>query len=388
MSYPANLEMSLNENSLRRIQESLNDILECSVCKDVFEDARMLPCIHSFCLKCLKEMLSRCTENVITCPMCRSEFPMPENGVDGLRKNFFLMRLEETMQKLQIVNSNSGTKSSCDVCCRDSVTVGEPPNAERYCSDCKERLCSKCCSSHNSNVLNRKHNLIAISDNPERKVELERDALIFCDIHKQHPIDMYCLRCREVLCARCYIERHPHHEKKLITEASQMFHDQLQQSIARLSPDKEILLRKKEELENGKSAVLLEMAQLEKTIIDIRDAVVKRADDDAKSLLLMLSLKKKEKEKDFEMLIGDVMFKYSCLDSYLSYCKGLSSEGSDFDVCQAAHWLETRFNELRQLNAVNHQSSEVRFQMECQKTDVEAFLSKSNVIGQLFGKSL
>lgn len=376
--------MAISEGNLRRIRESLNDILECSVCKDVFEDARMLPCIHSFCLKCLKEMLNRCDSgNAITCPMCRSEFPLNENGVEGLHKNFFLMRLKETMV---IVNSTSAVNSSCDICRRNSVAAEEPPNAEMYCSDCRERLCSGCCISHIRNVSDRKHTLMAISDNPEREVELEPGASVYCDSHKQHPINLYCLKCREVLCAMCFIEKHPNHERKPITDASQMFRDQIQQSIARLSPEKDVLMNKKDEIEKGKAAILLETAQLEKAIIDIRDAIVKRADDDAKSLLFMLSDKKQEKEKDVEILMGDVMFKYSCLDSYLSYCNGLSREGSDIDICREAHWLETRCNELQQSTIANLLSSEVRFQMVFRKTNLETVLTQNNVIGELNGK--
>jgi len=63
------------------------DIMECSICTEVFTDPRVLPCGHIFCLHCLQ---SYCKDeqpgDSKPCPLCRREFSLPDNGIPGLPK--------------------------------------------------------------------------------------------------------------------------------------------------------------------------------------------------------------------------------------------------------------------------------------------------------------
>ena len=48
--------------------------LTCTVCLDIFTDPKVLPCCHTFCLECLKEILGKAaTQENISCPQCRVE---------------------------------------------------------------------------------------------------------------------------------------------------------------------------------------------------------------------------------------------------------------------------------------------------------------------------
>ncbi|PZC72201.1 hypothetical protein B5X24_HaOG211755 [Helicoverpa armigera] len=54
----------------------LNDLLECSVCLERLDtSSRVLPCQHTFCLKCLKEWLFLLRDNRISqgAPMSRMQ---------------------------------------------------------------------------------------------------------------------------------------------------------------------------------------------------------------------------------------------------------------------------------------------------------------------------
>lgn len=49
---------------------TLNDLLECSVCLDRLDtSSKVLPCQHTFCRKCLQEILHKHKE--LRCPECR-----------------------------------------------------------------------------------------------------------------------------------------------------------------------------------------------------------------------------------------------------------------------------------------------------------------------------
>lgn len=50
----------------------LADAVMCSICLESFVEARVLPCVHSFCTKCLEDLVDE--QQMITCPECRQEF--------------------------------------------------------------------------------------------------------------------------------------------------------------------------------------------------------------------------------------------------------------------------------------------------------------------------
>ena len=37
----------------KRWSEEISDITECPICVETFTDPKVLPCVHTFCIKCL-----------------------------------------------------------------------------------------------------------------------------------------------------------------------------------------------------------------------------------------------------------------------------------------------------------------------------------------------
>ncbi|XP_037948371.1 E3 ubiquitin-protein ligase SH3RF1 [Teleopsis dalmanni] len=79
-------------------EHTLNDLLECSVCLERLDDAKVLPCQHTFCRKCLLVIMAN--KNELRCPECRI---LVDLRVDDLPPNVLLMRILEGMK-------NSATK--------------------------------------------------------------------------------------------------------------------------------------------------------------------------------------------------------------------------------------------------------------------------------------
>lgn len=50
--------------------------LKCSMCQREYSEPRLLPCLHSFCYRCLEEEVSHRTENRIRCPKCQRDFDL------------------------------------------------------------------------------------------------------------------------------------------------------------------------------------------------------------------------------------------------------------------------------------------------------------------------
>ena len=70
--------------------KQLSDVMECPICIEVFTDPRLLPCVHTYCLKCIKAWRDEQSGDILACPVCRKEFTLPSSGAEGLPKNFYV----------------------------------------------------------------------------------------------------------------------------------------------------------------------------------------------------------------------------------------------------------------------------------------------------------
>jgi len=72
----------------------LENITECGLCDGSLTDARMLPCVHTFCLKCIDHWSQeRVSGENVSCPTFRNQFTISEGGVAALPKNCFVEKL-------------------------------------------------------------------------------------------------------------------------------------------------------------------------------------------------------------------------------------------------------------------------------------------------------
>lgn len=72
----------------------LNDLLECSVCLERLDtSSKVLPCQHTFCRKCLEEIVS--ARHELRCPECRI---LVDSKIEELPPNVLLMRILEGMK--------------------------------------------------------------------------------------------------------------------------------------------------------------------------------------------------------------------------------------------------------------------------------------------------
>ena len=127
----------------RDLASYVDDVTQCSICLSDFSEPRQLPCLHTFCLDCITQHVSR-TElegNSPACPVCRKQFSIPVAGVKQLPHNFFVAGLVEAKKTA----SQPAAGQPCEVCLAlsegDTAIVSQATN---YCVDCQEKICEKC----------------------------------------------------------------------------------------------------------------------------------------------------------------------------------------------------------------------------------------------------
>ncbi|XP_063314256.1 E3 ubiquitin-protein ligase SH3RF1 isoform X1 [Pelobates fuscus] len=105
--------VSLQNSVDKTMDESaLLDLLECPVCLERLDaSAKVLPCQHTFCKRCLLGIVS--SRNELRCPECRT---LVECGVDELPSNILLVRLldgiKQRPRKLGAVGSTGNSTNA------------------------------------------------------------------------------------------------------------------------------------------------------------------------------------------------------------------------------------------------------------------------------------
>ncbi|XP_057414575.1 E3 ubiquitin-protein ligase SH3RF3 isoform X1 [Balaenoptera acutorostrata] len=86
-------------------ESSLLDLLECSVCLERLDTtAKVLPCQHTFCRRCLESIV--CSRHELRCPECRI---LVGCGVDELPANILLVRLLDGIRQRPRAGASPGS---------------------------------------------------------------------------------------------------------------------------------------------------------------------------------------------------------------------------------------------------------------------------------------
>lgn len=92
--------------------KKLEDIVKCPVCYGMLNDAKFLPCGHTFCQSCLEQCHSHKPSSIgMSCPMCKenstiSSFRHIRAGLSDLPKNLIAQDVAEVVRNLR-GNENS-----------------------------------------------------------------------------------------------------------------------------------------------------------------------------------------------------------------------------------------------------------------------------------------
>ena len=95
-------------SKISTLAEDVDKELTCAICLSRYETPKVLPCLHTYCKGCLGDLLAKSREpNRVTCPQCKEEHKLPEDGVDGFRTYFTINNLLELLQVSKLVSRSA-----------------------------------------------------------------------------------------------------------------------------------------------------------------------------------------------------------------------------------------------------------------------------------------
>ncbi|XP_018083505.1 transcription intermediary factor 1-beta isoform X2 [Xenopus laevis] len=184
------------------------ELLEnCGVCKNQLRadtEPQLLPCLHSVCRACLPpetpapelptnsgDMASA----VINCPVCKHQCFQKD-----IVENYFL-KVEPSSEPV------TETIQTCTSC--DDNTV-----ANSYCVECTEWLCETCVEAHQRVKYTKDHTIKVKSSSKK-----ETGRAVYCPVHKNEPLMLYCETCDTLTCRDCQLQGHKDHQYQFLEDA-------------------------------------------------------------------------------------------------------------------------------------------------------------------------
>ena len=188
--------------------------LTCRLCAQLYTDPSMLPCLHSFCSKCLLKLTAE-KQEAITCPSCNELASIPQDGV--FPTNICLAKeVKEHELKMKFA-----TPTQCEGCVTSAAAVV-------YCSQCCEFLCTMCRDYHNVSHKTKDHKLVDAKER-EQNVSLPETPLN-CPIPQHGLLKLYCEDCNTLICSDCTIfGSHKNHKCSDCNECCADIHNSVQQ---------------------------------------------------------------------------------------------------------------------------------------------------------------
>ncbi|XP_048094169.1 tripartite motif-containing protein 45 isoform X2 [Alosa alosa] len=206
----------------------------CRVCKRLYREPKILPCLHTFCADCIRQLepFSVTTINgkallpehefirdhvpfTVLCPECDSEVDLPTSGADGLTTDH--LALDEVFMET-LLNEN------CVVC--DLCSEGD---AGKRCEVCCVNLCEFCSQAHRRQKRTSSHSIQSLE---ELKAQGRLSRPVLCALHPGQELRLFCEPCDAPVCLECAATFHREHRCSPAREVVHRHGDRLRELMA------------------------------------------------------------------------------------------------------------------------------------------------------------
>ncbi|CAF0772745.1 unnamed protein product [Adineta steineri] len=190
--------------SARKQQHTdIDNLITCAICFDYFVDPRLLPCSHTYCLRCIHQ-IALANHGQFKCPM-RDETSIERDAIDSLPINRAVRDMVEILP--HVVNATGQNRQSsvprCDEC--------QSAEAKLWCIDCGIGYCTTCGTTFHKRGLAH-HRLVPIGEKP---IEIKR-----CEQHRDEKLTYWC-NCEKLICMDCQLpKQHKDHTAVPISEVT------------------------------------------------------------------------------------------------------------------------------------------------------------------------
>ncbi|TRY82436.1 hypothetical protein DNTS_007886 [Danionella cerebrum] len=292
----------------------LNLLDTCAVCKQSLQnrecEPKLLPCLHSFCLKCTPPPQRKITVpvqgphgqdtrivNVMRCVICHQEYKQID-----MVDNYFVKDTTEA--------ASTSVENAAQVCtsCEDNAS------AIGFCVECGEWLCKTCIEAHQRVKFTKDHNIRKKEEVSSESVGTSGQRPVFCPIHKQEALKLFCETCDTLTCRDCQLLEHKEHRYQFLEEAFQNQKSVIEKYMTKLQEKRNLLEFSANQLENRIKEVSDTQTKVEHEIKIAVFTLINEINKKGKSLLQQLESVTKERnfkltsqQRDINMMAQQII---------------------------------------------------------------------------------
>ena len=326
---------------VQQLFTNLKKEAECPLCLETVKDPKTLPCLHSFCLRCIDKharYARRKLETTIKCPVCQACFQIPEGDTfGGLPTTFHLNRLVD----LLALRDDSEEAQRCSSC-------EENNTATCYCFVCQNFLCKDCFDAHQRLKATRGHRNVLIDNLQAQDVEelMHRPAMCAKKYHENEPLDYYCQDCSVCICHKCSIVSHNRHSLVDLQEAAEEQKMQMTQVFARVKEKLVIVESKISEQTELMKKREEEICAAEEKVTKTVQEIIRVAKEHETAVKTKMAEIRATQQRNYAAKIGNVQLFAAQLKSSIECGEGIVQRSIGPEILQAGHAVLGRCEEL------------------------------------------
>ena len=219
--------------------QQIEEEITCSICGDLITDPKTIPCLHTFCKRCIEKSMemNKKMASIVCCPLCRA--PLPRDDMSSVPTNYTINRLVEIFGKRKEagISDSAHKEIKCGSC-----ENGLP--AVMWCIECESSCCVGCNVVHKRLNAFKCHTTVGIEEfvkNPKLVLSTPEKPQA-CKSHSKQALDLYCKTCSSLICRDCTLKDHPRetHDFNFIDDVADEEREKIKQAIA---PLKQLLER-------------------------------------------------------------------------------------------------------------------------------------------------
>lgn len=241
------------------------DFLSCRLCGNEYKEPKYLPCLHSFCHRCLRKYIAKNAdiEGYFACPTCATEVSFSEEENVELPDNPLARRM----------SGNALIPKAKERLCKFCKNAGDFVKPVSHCTECNDFLCASCTSQHQLQEETALHQIESADDYiAQIKSQLMSEAKNHviprcCEFYDQYDIEaLFCVDCDISVCADCHTKQHSDHRCAELVAVATNFENKIKGPILQLENNEETLDEYLENLNNIEKSLEKQKNKLKKTI--------------------------------------------------------------------------------------------------------------------------
>ncbi|XP_071786907.1 uncharacterized protein [Asterias amurensis] len=346
--------------------------IECPICLSRFTDPKILDCLHSFCLKCLQELIDKQDPktDIIICPMCKKETSIPDGELSDLLSCFFLSSLIDDVINLEDqkedINSPVSTCEGCD----------EGLESVSRCVDCEVNFCKTCLTIHAKLKSHRHHQIVdAVGSSLEQTKDKDKAAAQKCRKHTDQELCFYCDTCDLLVCLKCAVFDHraTNHNLSEINDSIRSYRRAVDEALQKFDECRKQFQKVDDSIKHSQQRLQLMVDQALRDIVAKEDEEITKIRNASRLLQERVTQIGQERGEGFDSIQSSNHDKMSRAEQIVASVNDLMQHADNFELLdlkpKVMHNLD--FHKELQFQTVQHSKSFIGFKGHGVVTDAD-----------------